>query len=169
MANTRTLLVAISVHQFFEGAGLSTCILEAHLERKKNAMMFGLFSITTSIGIAVGTSLFSSCSTPPCKTRNHLLFSPTHPPTHPPTHARTLTYPGIGISSIYEEGSRNAAIVEGVFNAYASGILIYLALVDILQEEFNRREVKKHRVWQLQMMVCVLLGAGVMSVIAIWA
>jgi zinc transporter 1/2/3 len=129
VSNTKTLLVAISVHQFFEGAGLSTCILEAGLPRKKNAIMFGLFSITTSLGIAVG----------------------------------------IGISKIYDEGSRAAALVEGTFNAFAAGILIYLALVDILQEEFNRREVKKHKIWQIQMMMCVLLGAGVMSVIAIWA
>jgi len=127
--NTKTLLVAISVHQFFEGAGLSTCILEAGLSRKKNAMMFGLFSVTTSLGITIG----------------------------------------IGISKIYEEGSRAGALVEGIFNAFAAGILIYLALVDILQEEFNRREVKKHKIWQIQMMMCVLLGAGVMSVIAIWA
>jgi len=129
VGNTRTLLVAISVHQFFEGAGLSTCILEAGLSRKKNAIMFALFSITTSLGITLG----------------------------------------IGISKIYDEGSRAAALVEGIFNAFAAGILIYLALVDILQEEFNRREVKKHKIWQIQMMMCVLLGAGVMSVIAIWA
>lgn len=129
VSNTKTLLVAISVHQFFEGAGLSTCILEAGLPRKKNAIMFALFSITTSLGITLG----------------------------------------IGISKIYDEGSRAAALVEGIFNAFAAGILIYLALVDILQEEFNRREVKKHKIWQIQMMMCVLLGAGVMSVIAIWA
>lgn len=127
--NTRTLLVAISVHQFFEGAGLSTCILEAGLERRKNAMMFALFSVTTSLGVCLG----------------------------------------IGLSKIYDEDSRESKLVEGIFNALASGILIYLALVDILQEEFNRRDVKKHKIWQVQMMICVLLGAGVMSVIAIWA
>jgi zinc transporter ZupT len=127
--NTRTLLVAISVHQFFEGAGLSTCILEARLPRMKNAIMFGLFSITTSLGIVIG----------------------------------------IGISKMYDEESREAALVEGIFNAFAAGILIYLALVDILQEEFSRREVRQHKIWQIQMMMCVLLGAGAMSVIAIWA
>jgi len=159
--NTRTLLVAISVHQFFEGAGLSTCILEAHLERKKNAIMFGLFSITTSVGIAIGTSFFLRAA------RSSVHFIPSaHPPPHPHTHLPQI---GIGISEIYDAGSRNAAMIEGVFNAFAAGILIYLALVDILQEEFHRREVKKHRMLQLQMMMCVLLGAGVMSVIAIWA
>ncbi|WVZ16449.1 hypothetical protein V8G54_009431 [Vigna mungo] len=43
---------------------------------------------------------------------------------------------GIGISSVYDEYSPTALIVEGVFNAASAGILIYMAMVDLLAHDF---------------------------------
>jgi zinc transporter 1/2/3 len=43
---------------------------------------------------------------------------------------------GIAISSVYDENSPTALIVEGVFNAASAGILIYMALVDLLAADF---------------------------------
>ncbi|KAM7266152.1 hypothetical protein ACFE04_019536 [Oxalis oulophora] len=43
---------------------------------------------------------------------------------------------GIGISSVYDENSSTALIVEGVFNSSSAGILIYMALVDLLAADF---------------------------------
>ncbi|KAL5581598.1 hypothetical protein UlMin_014040, partial [Ulmus minor] len=43
---------------------------------------------------------------------------------------------GIGISNVYDESSPTALIVEGIFNAASAGILIYMALVDLLAADF---------------------------------
>ncbi|KAL5977512.1 hypothetical protein ACLOJK_021859 [Asimina triloba] len=42
----------------------------------------------------------------------------------------------IAISSFYDENSPKSLIVEGVFNAASSGILIYMAFVDLLAADF---------------------------------
>lgn len=119
----------VSIHQFFEGAGLATCILEAHLPRSKNISMFLLFSLTCPAGVAIG----------------------------------------IGVASIYDEESVAAAALEGTFNALAAGVLIYLALVEMLNEEFHLAQVKRNRALQCQMFGCLLLGCAVMSTLAVWA
>jgi hypothetical protein len=47
--------------------------------------------------------------------------------------------------------------------------LIYLSLVDMMAEEFHSAMVKKDRVLQFQMFMMIFAGAGIMSVLAIWA
>lgn len=77
---------------------------------------------------------------------------------------------GIGISSAYNENSPTALIVEGVFNAASSGILIYMALVDLLAADFiNSSRMKQNGTLQLCSYVALLLGIGSMSLIAKWA
>lgn len=77
---------------------------------------------------------------------------------------------GIGISSAYDENSPTALIVEGVFNAASSGILIYMALVDLLAADFiNSSRMRKNGALQLCSYVSLLLGIGAMSLIAKWA
>jgi hypothetical protein len=77
---------------------------------------------------------------------------------------------GIGISSAYDENSPTALIVEGVFNAASSGILIYMALVDLLAADFiNSSRMRKNGTLQLCSYVALLLGIGAMSLIAKWA
>ncbi|KAG5237321.1 metal transport family protein [Salix suchowensis] len=77
---------------------------------------------------------------------------------------------GIGISSIYNENSPTALIVEGIFNAASAGILIYMALVDLLAADFMSPRMKSSlgRI-QLGANVSLLLGAGCMSFLAKWA
>lgn len=75
----RTTITTISNEY---SAGLATCILEAQLERRKNFVMFGLFSVTTSLGVCLG----------------------------------------IALASIYDPDSKAAAILEGCFNSFASGM-----------------------------------------------
>ncbi|CAI0474210.1 unnamed protein product [Linum tenue] len=43
---------------------------------------------------------------------------------------------GMGISKVYKDNSPTALIVEGVLNSASSGILIYVALVDLLAADF---------------------------------
>ncbi|CAK8566979.1 unnamed protein product [Lathyrus sativus] len=76
---------------------------------------------------------------------------------------------GIGISSVYDENSPTALIVEGVFNAASAGILIYMALVDLLAADFMNPRMQKSGKLRLSCNVSLLLGAGAMSLIAKWA
>lgn len=57
----------------------------------------------------------------------------------------------------------------GITDCTTAGLLICLALVDMMAEEFHRAQVKKDRVLQAQMFACIFAGAGIMSVLAIWA
>ncbi|KAF6136562.1 hypothetical protein GIB67_016018 [Kingdonia uniflora] len=76
---------------------------------------------------------------------------------------------GIGISNVYEENSPTALIVEGVFNAASAGILIYMALVDLLAADFMNPRIQNNGRLQLGAYISLLIGAGCMSVLAKWA
>ncbi|KAL6839074.1 hypothetical protein ACP4OV_031128 [Aristida adscensionis] len=76
---------------------------------------------------------------------------------------------GIGISSRYNENSPTALIVEGLLNSVAAGILIYMALVDLLAEDFMNPKVQSRGKLQLGINVSMLVGAGLMSMLAKWA
>ncbi|KAK8950436.1 Zinc transporter 5 [Platanthera guangdongensis] len=76
---------------------------------------------------------------------------------------------GIGISSVYNENSPKALIVEGILNSGASGILIYMALVDLLAADFMNPKVQNNTNLQIVIHISLLLGAGLMSLLAKWA
>ncbi|WVZ62519.1 hypothetical protein U9M48_012258 [Paspalum notatum var. saurae] len=76
---------------------------------------------------------------------------------------------GFGISSVYDETSPTALIVEGLLNSVAAGILVYMALVDLLAEEFMNPKVQSRGKLQLGINVSMLAGAGLMSMLAKWA
>lgn len=83
-----------------------------------------------------------------------------------------LTMPvvvGFGISSGYNENSPTALIVEGVLNSVAAGILTYMSLVDLLAEDFMNPKVQSRRKLQLGLYESILIGAGLMSMLAKWA
>lgn len=76
---------------------------------------------------------------------------------------------GIAISSSYNGNSSTALVVEGIFNAASAGILIYMALVDLLAADFTNPKMQNNRRLQLGTHLGLLLGAGLMSVLAKWA
>jgi len=76
---------------------------------------------------------------------------------------------GIGISTVYNENSPTALIVEGVLNAAAAGILIYMALVDLLAADFMNARVQSKGLLQVAVNISLLIGAGLMSLLAKWA
>ncbi|KAM5586872.1 zinc transporter 1 [Rosa sericea] len=125
----KPLLVALSFHQFFEGIGLGGCISQAKFKARSAAIMAAFFSLTTPIGIAVGT----------------------------------------GISSVYSETSRTALIVQGTLDSAAAGILIYMALVDLLAADFMSPRMQGKMRIQLGSYISLLLGTGCMSLLAKWA
>lgn len=76
---------------------------------------------------------------------------------------------GIGLSNVYSDTSPTALIVEGVLNAVSAGLLNYMALVDLLATDFMGPKLQGRMKLQIVSYVAVLLGAGGMSVMAIWA
>ncbi|KAJ8532053.1 hypothetical protein K7X08_011976 [Anisodus acutangulus] len=76
---------------------------------------------------------------------------------------------GLGIMNFYDENSPPALIVEGVFNSASAGILIYMALVDFLAADFMHPRMQGNGKLQLGANISLLLGAGLMSLIAKWA
>ncbi|KAJ8752657.1 hypothetical protein K2173_005546 [Erythroxylum novogranatense] len=56
---------------------------------------------------------------------------------------------GFGISSRYDENNPSSLIVEGIFNSASAGILIYMALVDLLAVDFMSPKMKSSGKLQL--------------------
>ncbi|KAK9153997.1 hypothetical protein Sjap_001477 [Stephania japonica] len=70
----------------------------------------------------------------------------------------------------YDDSNPNALIMEGLLGALSSGILIYMALVDLIAADFfhnpimsSQRSIKK------LCYVALLLGSASMSILALWA
>lgn len=76
---------------------------------------------------------------------------------------------GLGITNVYDENSPTALIVEGIFNSASAGILIYMALVDFLAADFMHPRMQDNGKLQLGANISLLLGAGLMSLLAKWA
>ncbi|KAK8953013.1 Zinc transporter 4 [Platanthera guangdongensis] len=76
---------------------------------------------------------------------------------------------GIAISSIYDSNGSTALIIEGIFNAASSGILIYMSLVDLLAADFMNPRMQNSTRLQLAAHLALLLGSGFMSLVAKWA
>lgn len=75
----------------------------------------------------------------------------------------------IGIANDYHENDQNSLIVEGIFNSASAGILIYMAIVDLLAADFMHPRMQGNGKLQLGANISLFLGAGLMSVLAIWA
>ncbi|KAG6721285.1 hypothetical protein I3842_03G105600 [Carya illinoinensis] len=125
----KPLVAALTFHQFFEGMGLGGCISQAKFKSRAIAIMVVFYSLTTPVGIAIGT----------------------------------------GISNVYDDNSPTALIVEGIFNAASAGILIYMALVDLLAADFMSPRMQSKLSLQIIVNISLLLGAGCMSLLAKWA
>ncbi|XP_023554712.1 zinc transporter 1-like isoform X1 [Cucurbita pepo subsp. pepo] len=76
---------------------------------------------------------------------------------------------GIGITGVYRDDSRRGLIVEGSMNSASAGILIYMALVDLLAADFMNPRLQNNLGLQLGANISLLLGAACMSVLAKWA
>ncbi|CAI9090672.1 OLC1v1025489C1 [Oldenlandia corymbosa var. corymbosa] len=76
---------------------------------------------------------------------------------------------GIGISHSYDENSNTALIVEGLLNSASAGILIYMALVDLLAADYMNPRMQNNLRLQFGANLSLLLGAGCMSLLAKWA
>ncbi|XP_076958873.1 zinc transporter 4, chloroplastic-like [Bidens hawaiensis] len=78
---------------------------------------------------------------------------------------------GIGavICSFYNPNSPRGLVIEGVLDAVSAGILIYMALVDLIAADFMSKKMKCNVRLQVMSYVALFLGAGLMSLLAVWA
>ncbi|XP_010449310.1 PREDICTED: fe(2+) transport protein 2-like [Camelina sativa] len=76
---------------------------------------------------------------------------------------------GIALSNIYRDNSPTALVTIGLLNACSAGMLIYMALVDLLATEFMGSMLQGSVKLQIKCFVAALLGCAVMSVVALWA
>ncbi|KZV21659.1 putative zinc transporter 10-like [Dorcoceras hygrometricum] len=76
---------------------------------------------------------------------------------------------GMGLSSTYKENSPRSLITVGLLNASSAGLLIYMALVDLLAADFMGPKLQASIKLQIKSYAAVLLGAGGMSLMAKWA
>ncbi|XP_056173890.1 fe(2+) transport protein 1-like [Syzygium oleosum] len=76
---------------------------------------------------------------------------------------------GITLSSTYQENSPSSLITVGLLNASSAGLLIYMALVDLLAADIMGPKLQRSTKLQIKSYAAVLLGAGGMSLMAKWA
>ncbi|XP_010673172.1 zinc transporter 7 [Beta vulgaris subsp. vulgaris] len=76
---------------------------------------------------------------------------------------------GILLQNVYQENSPTALIVVGILNGVSAGLLIYMALVDLLSSDFKGPKLQGNLKLQICCYVAALLGTGLMSLMAKWA
>ncbi|XP_058075758.1 zinc transporter 6, chloroplastic [Magnolia sinica] len=70
----------------------------------------------------------------------------------------------------YDDSSPNALIMEGLLGSFSSGILIYMALVDLIAVDFFHNKLMGSNQWMKKgSYVALVLGSASMSVLALWA
>lgn len=76
---------------------------------------------------------------------------------------------GLLLSSFYNPNSPRAMVVEGIFDSISAGILVYMALVDLIAADFLSKKMSCNTRLQIASYFCLFLGALLMSCLAIWA
>ncbi|KAM7527651.1 hypothetical protein LguiB_031061 [Lonicera macranthoides] len=70
----------------------------------------------------------------------------------------------------YDDNSPNALILEGLLGSLSSGILIYMALVDLIALDFFHNKLMSSQTWLKKVsFVALVLGSTSMSILALWA
>ncbi|XP_010437817.1 PREDICTED: zinc transporter 9 [Camelina sativa] len=76
---------------------------------------------------------------------------------------------GTAIASFYNSYSVAALVAEGVLDSLSAGILVYMALVDLIAADFLSKKMSVDFKLQIVSYCFLFLGAGMMSALAIWA
>ncbi|PRQ34568.1 putative zinc/iron permease [Rosa chinensis] len=70
----------------------------------------------------------------------------------------------------YDDSSTNALILEGLLGSFSSGILIYMALVDLIALDFFHNKMMSSNSWlRKTSFTALVLGSISMSILALWA
>ncbi|KAK8361453.1 hypothetical protein V6Z11_A03G042300 [Gossypium hirsutum] len=138
----RPLVAALAFHQVFEGMGLGGCIAQAEFKTGTVAYMCFMFSTTTPMGIVLGMVVFAVTG--------------------------------------YGDSSPNALIMEGLLGSMSSGnlghtiltsgILIYMAMVDLIALDFFHNKLMASQTWlKKASFIALALGSTSMFILALWA
>ncbi|KAJ3693829.1 hypothetical protein LUZ60_009309 [Juncus effusus] len=77
---------------------------------------------------------------------------------------------GISLASFYDSLSPRALVIEGLLDSVSAGILIYMALVDLIAADFLNGKMSGSSVrMQVASYFAIFVGAISMSSLAIWA
>lgn len=77
---------------------------------------------------------------------------------------------GLGVRTTYNPESFTANVVSGVLDSMSAGILIYTGLVELLARDFLfNPERSKDNTRLAFMLICVMLGVGIMALLGKWA
>lgn len=76
---------------------------------------------------------------------------------------------GTAIASNFNPYSPGALITEGILDSFSAGILVYMALVDLIAADFLSNRMRCNFRLQIMSYCLLFLGAGLMSSLAIWA
>ncbi|KAF7833786.1 zinc transporter 6, chloroplastic [Senna tora] len=70
----------------------------------------------------------------------------------------------------YDDSSPNALIMEGLLGSISSGILIYMALVDLIAVDFfHNKLITSNSFFKKASFLALTLGSASMSILALWA
>ncbi|KAE8039306.1 hypothetical protein FH972_011732 [Carpinus fangiana] len=70
----------------------------------------------------------------------------------------------------YDDSNPNALIMEGLLGSFSSGILIYMALVDLIAVDFFHNKMMSSSPWMKKTSyIALTLGSIAMSILALWA
>ena len=78
---------------------------------------------------------------------------------------------GIAVSNAYDSTSITANLVQGIFDCFSGGLLLYISLVQLIAEDFTRIDGHQPRglLFRLATYAALAFGAGCMAMLAIWA
>ncbi|KAM1055670.1 hypothetical protein ACFX13_029872 [Malus domestica] len=70
----------------------------------------------------------------------------------------------------YDDSNPKALILEGLLGSFSSGILIYMALVDLIALDFFHNKMMSSNSWlRKTSFIALVLGSTSMSILALWA
>ena len=76
---------------------------------------------------------------------------------------------GLLVKKLVSKDPQTFGIIQGTFNSFSAGILIFVGLVHMLAEEVEREEIAESLPKYLVIYFGALAGAAFMSLLAIWA
>jgi zinc transporter 1/2/3 len=78
---------------------------------------------------------------------------------------------GIAMAASYNnpESTTVRHAMQGTLSGVSGGMLLYVALVQVIGEEFTRQDLNTRPRLKLGMLASAALGAGLMCILALWA
>lgn len=150
---SQVLELGILVHSVIIGIALGASQSTKTIKPLVAALSFHQFFEGMGLGACISQAEFNARDT----TIMVLFFSLTTP---------TSIAVGIGILRGYREDSTNALILQGTLNAASAGILIYMALVDLLATDLSNPKLQNNLKVLVGANFSLLLGTCCMALLA---